>query len=160
MKFILSLSLLLIAAGYTGPVRADIWKWVDMDGYVHYVDSKIPIYTWRDDDGRISFSDRPEHPSAIRAELVWHSTGSLDQPVEEPVASDPGAWPGETAEQRERRKQAEAYYCERAREIYEMYAGAPSLYSTGEDGKRHYLTEEETAATLAETEQRVAELCR
>ena len=159
MKLIVSLSLLLIASGFTSPVHADIWNWVDMDGYVHYVDSRTPIYTWRDDDGSIGFSDRPEHPSAVRAELMWHSTGSLDQAVDEP-APDPGAWPGETEEQRERRKQAEAYYCERAREIYEMYSAAPTLYTTGDDGERDYLTEEQRAATLAETEQRVAELCR
>lgn len=143
-------------------LRADIWKWIDTDGNVRYVDSATPIYAWRDKNGEIAFSDRPEHPDAVKAQLVWHSAGSLaDLEAEDDVGSDePGAYPGETAEDRRERERAEAYYCKQARAVYDTCVQAPRLFRTDEDGQRYYLTEEEVAATIAETKARMDELCR
>jgi hypothetical protein len=45
-------------------------------------------------------------------------------------------------------------------EIFESYQDAPRLYRTNEAGEREYLTEKEAAATIAETEAQVNELCR
>lgn len=158
---LLTFSMLLLC-GVPLVAAADIWKWIDMDGETHYVDSDTPIYTWRDAGGEIAFSDRPEHPDATPVILVWHSPGTLADSGSDPGSTDgdSGALPGESEEDRREREQAEAYYCKQAKEIYATYSDAPSLFRTDENGERYYLTDEEVAATMAETESRIAELCR
>jgi hypothetical protein len=140
---------------------ADVWRWVDPNGDTHFVDTMRPIYTWRDEDGKVFFSDKPDHVNAVSVELIWHSTGSLDE-VEQDEGSKSGSnelYPGETEAEREERMQAEAYYCKRATEIYDSYVNAPRLYKTGDDGEPEYLSDEEAAQTIAETKARVDDLC-
>lgn len=141
--------------------NADVWKWVDASGKTHFVDTMKPIYTWIDEFGKIHYSDTPDHEDAISVDLVWMSTGTLDEVAD--TADKPKsvgyAYPGETAEDRAEREKAEAYYCKRATEIYDSYLNAPQLYRTGEDGKREYLSKKDAAATIAETKAKMNELC-
>ena len=139
---------------------ADVWKWVDANGKTHFVDTIKPIYTWRDEFGKVHYSDTPEHEDAVSVELVWHSTGTLDEVEGEDEESGSGyAYPGETAEERAEREKAEAYYCKRATEIYDSYKNAPQLYRTNEAGEREYLSKKEAATTIAETKAKMDELC-
>ena len=141
---------------------ADVWRWVDDEGNTHFVDSDTPIYTWVDESGEHHYSDTPDHEDAVSVELVWHSTGSVAD-LEDEGSDEQGAGsaiPGETAEERYEREQAEAYYCKRATEIYESYLNAPQLYRTNDAGEREYLSKEEKMQTLAETRARKEELCR
>ncbi len=121
-----------------------------------------PIYTWVDEFGKIHYADTPGHEDAVSVELVWHSSGSLEE-VESTSegGSDSGgyAYPGETAEERAEREKAEAYYCKRATEIYESYLNAPQLYRTNDSGEREYLSKEEAAKTIADTKAKKDELC-
>lgn len=156
---------LVFIFGICASANADIWKWVDAAGKTHFVDTKTPIYTWVDEFGKIHYSDTPGHEDAVSVELVWHSTGSLDEV--EGAAGESGdsesggfAYPGETAEERAEREKAEAYYCKRADEIYESYVNAPQLYRTNEAGEREYLSKKDAAATIAETKAKRDELCR
>lgn len=147
--------------------EADVWKWVDPSGKTHYLESRKPVYTWVDQSGKAHYSDRPDHEDAVMPEVVWHSKGTLkdlekvggskEQPATDGSAD--GAYPGETDEQRAERERAEAYYCDRATEIYESYVNAPELYRTGPDGEREYLSAEEAARTIAETRARKDEIC-
>jgi hypothetical protein len=141
--------------------NADVWKWVDALGKTHFVDTMKPIYTWVDEFGKIHYSDTPDHEDAVSVQLVWLSTGTLDEVPETEDKPEPGgyAYPGETAEDRAEREKAEAYYCKRATEIYDSYLNAPQLYRTGEDGEREYLSKKDAAATIAETKAKMNELC-
>jgi hypothetical protein len=141
--------------------HADIWKWVDAQGNTHFVDSNKPIYTWLDDTGKVHYSDKPDHENAVSVQLVWHSAGDLEAAgKEQATAKSRNDVPSnETAADRAEREQAEAYYCKRAREIYDSYMSAPRLYKTV-DGQRVYLSDEEAAQTLADTKARVDELCQ
>ena len=157
-KFLMAL---ILAFGICGSANADIWRWIDAKGDMHFVDTIRPIYTWQDDYGKVFFSDKPDHVNAVSVELVWHSTGSLDD-IEEDEGAKPdknALLPGETEAERNERRQAEAYYCKRATEIYDSYVNAPRLYKTGEDGKPEYLSDEDAALTIAETKAKVDELC-
>ena len=143
--------------------HADTWKWIDVYGDTHYVSTMKTIYTWLDEDGRVHYSDKPEHANAVSAELVWHSTGALNG---EDASDDAGVTspkrkidPNETEIDRIERERAEAYYCKRASKIYDSYVNAPKLYKTSADGKQVYLTGEEVEAMLSETEAKVSELC-
>jgi hypothetical protein len=141
--------------------NADVWKWVDASGNTHFVDTMKPIYTWIDEFGKVHYSDTPDHEDAVSVQLVWLSTGTLDEVSETTDKPESGgyAYAGETAEDRAEREKAEAYYCKRATEIYDSYLNAPQLYRTGEDGKREYLSKKDAAATIAETKAKVNELC-
>jgi hypothetical protein len=158
MKTAIFVSVILM--GFSVAAHADIWMWVDANGKTHFVDTQTAIYTWTDESGRAHYSDTPGHEDAIRVELIWYSPGTLDD-LEDSGESGSGgyAYPGETAEERHEREQAEAYYCKRATEIYESYLNAPQLYKTSESGEREYLSKEEKARTIAETRARKDELC-
>ena len=151
----------LLSFGIAAPAVADIWKWVDVHGKTHFVDSDHTIYTWVDEFGKVHFGDKPDHPDAIRVQLVWHSGGTLEDLEEtEEADDDPWAYPGETAEERAEREAAEAYYCKRATEILNSYLNAPNLYRTNDAGEREILSEEEAEATIADAQARTDELCR
>ncbi len=156
------LTILALTAGLSVPAFGDVWKWVDGDGKTHFVDTTKPIFTWTDENGKRHYSDTPGHEDAVSVELVWHSSGTLEDL--EGSAGDDGedgyAYPGETAEERAEREAADAYYCKRATEIFESYLNAPRLYRSNDAGEREYLTEKEAAATIAETKARMNELCR
>jgi len=154
----LLLLVLFVSLGAT----ADIWKWTDANGVVHFVTSKKPIYTWLDDYNRVQYADKPGHENAVSVDLVWHSaSNSVEEAAEETQSSqrhlvDPNESPAERME----REQAEQYYCKRVKEIYKSYLNAPRLYETGDDGEKVYLTKEQVAAKMKETEQAVAQVCR
>jgi len=156
------LILLALTIGVALPAYADIWKWVDANGKTHFVDTMTPIYTWVGENGKVNYADTPDHEDAISVQLVWHSPGTLADADDGDDDSGSGgyAYPGETAEERAERENAEAYYCKRATEIFESYLNAPRLYRSGESGEREYLSEEDAAATIAETKAKMNELCR
>jgi len=159
MKKLLTFAVLL--SGFCQTVQADVWKWVDAFGNTHFVDTMRPIYTWVED-GKVHFADQPGHEDAVSVQLVWHAEGSLEDDGRDENGMDESgyAYPGETAEQRAERERAEAYYCERATEIYESYLNAPQLYKTNEAGEREYLSKADAARTIAETRAKKEELCK
>lgn len=146
-------------AGFFNVAHADVWMWTDAKGDTHFVDTNTPIYTWVDESGDVHFSDTPDHEDAVSVELVWVADGTLEE-LESGEDESGSAYPGETAEDRLEREQAEAYYCKRATEIYESYVNAPRLYKTSEEGERVYLSKEEAAKTIAETRAQKDEMCR
>lgn len=156
------LTLFVLMIGVSAPAIADVWKWVDATGKTHFVDTMTPIYTWIDAGGKRHYSDTPGHEDAVSVELVWHSGGTLGdlEGSEGEDADDDYAYPGETAEERAEREAADAYYCKRATEIFESYVNAPRLYRTNDAGEREYLSEQDAAATIAETKARMTEICR
>jgi len=157
------LAIVTFVLGFCLTANADVWKWEDAFGRTHFVDTMTPIYTWVDEFGKVHYADTPGHEDAVSVQLVWHSTGSLDDVADESddeSGSGGYAFPGETAEDRAEREKAEAYYCKRATEIYESYLNAPQLYRTGESGEREYLSKKDAAATIAETKSKKDELCR
>ena len=152
-------AILIFVFGFTAVAQADVWSWVDASGKTHFVDTMKAIYTWVDEAGDVHYSDTPDHEDAVAVQLVWHSSRTLDD-VEDDGEESGSAIPGETAEERAAREQAEAYYCQRATEIYESYLNAPRMYRTSEDGEREYLDGAEAAKTIAETRERKEELCK
>lgn len=157
------LTLIALTVCLSLPAHADIWRWVDAEGKSHFVDTLTPIYTWNDEFGKVHYSDTPDHEDAVSVELVWQSPGSLDEADESGDDGRSGegyAYPGETAEDRAEREAAEKYYCKRATEIFESYLNAPRLFRSNDAGEREYLSEEDAAATIAETKAKMNELCR
>jgi hypothetical protein len=158
MRFLFAVLLLSLVCA---AAQADVWKWVDATGKTHFVDTNKSIYTWVDENGDVHYSDTPDHEDAVSVQLVWVSSGTLDDVQNAEDESGSGyAYPGETPEERAEREKAEAYYCKRATEIYESYVSAPRLYKTNDAGERVYLDKEEAAKTIAETRAQKDDLCR
>ena len=153
-------AILVLTIGFSAAAHADVWKWVDESGKTHFVDTNKPIYTWVDERGEVHYADTPNHEDAVSVELVWVSSGSLDEMPGGDDKSGSGFLPGESPEERAEREQAEQYYCKRATEIYESYVKAPRLYKTNDAGEREYLSKDEAAKTIAETRTQMKEVCR
>lgn len=126
---------LLLMFGLCLTADADIWKWVDEQGNVHYGDTPAREYT--------NNAERVTYTSSSRSHSTPSESRTEDTQSEEKTAQE----------------DAQAYYCERAKDIYRSYLDAPRLYKTGEDGQREYLSDEETAATIANARASVAEWC-
>lgn len=137
-------AILLLVFGLCLNANADIWKWVDEQGNVHY-------------------GDRPAHEYALKAERVSYTPGkrSARTSGDSQTATSRGEEldADETPDEIRAGEDAQAYYCKQAREIYRSYAGAPRLYRTSDDGKREFLSDEETAAALATAQASVDEWC-
>jgi len=151
----LAIGMLILSA----TVYADVWKWTDANGNIHFVESRKPIYVWADEDGKLHYSDSPDHENAVSVEFVWHSSGTIENLKAEESDSSYSAFPLETEAERREREQAERYYCKRATEIYDSYVKAPRLFRTSDAGDREYLSDEEAASLIAETRVRKDELC-
>ncbi len=157
------MAICLLGLGFATPAAADIWKWVDAQGDVHFVDSKTPIYTWTDELGRVYYSDTPGHETAVSVELIWVSGGTLDKASgvdAEPVPLTGGRiYAEETADEIAARAQARKEFCEKATLVYDSYVKAPRLYKTGDDGKKTYLSAKEAERIIAETKAKKDDAC-
>ena len=151
---------ILVVAGLSAPAHADVWKWIDANGDVHFVNTNTPIYTWVDEDGKVHYSDKPEHKTAVLVDLIWHSSEDNEELAAAEAGGSNVPEATESLMEKLERRKAKKKHCERAREIYESYVKAPALYQVNEQGEREYLTEKEAAAKLAETKAQVAEICR
>lgn len=156
------LFILLLTLGIACDVDASVWKWVDAKGYTHFVDSNRPIYTWVDEYGKVHYSDKPDHEDAISVQLVWVSSDTVDavDGEDQPRKDGGNVRPGESDEDRVAREAAEEYYCKRATEIYAAYINAPRLYRTNDDGEREFLSDEEAASMVVETQGKMDSVCK
>ena len=137
-------AIIVMVFGLCLSAHADIWKWVDENGNVHYGDTPAHEYSNR----AHLVKQTPDHrPAATPSDRRTDASRGKDVDA------------GETLQERQAREEAQAYYCKQARDIYRSYVGAPRLYRTRDDGQREYLTDEEMAATIASAEASVAEWC-
>jgi hypothetical protein len=164
-KLLMPASFLVLQFALCSPLIADVWRWVDANGNTHFVDSEQAIYVWTDNQGKVFYSDKPDHEDAVRVQLFWHSKGTLADiaAVKSAAADDKAnhgyAFPGETAEQRATREAVVAKNCERATQILKSYENAPQLYRTDEAGERIILDKAEYAATLMDAREKTKHLC-
>ena len=138
------IALIILAFSPCLAAHADIWKWVDEDGNVHFGDMPAPKYTENAELVKYTHEKRSTSPSG---KDQASATLGKDINREETPAED------------RKREDAQAYYCNQAKEIYRSYVGATKLYRTSENGRREYLSEQEASAALANAEASVAEWC-
>ena len=133
-----------LTLGLCVSATAEVWKWVDQNGTVH-------------------FTDRPQHANSQGIMLPRHTPArSSSRPSGHDQASSRQSAASNAANSKPSSvdgKKAEEYYCNQATEIYASYSKAPRLYKTNADGQREYLSDKEAAELLAETKAKVAEWC-
>jgi hypothetical protein len=150
--FMLSLGL-----GLCHSAVADIWKWTDANGDVHYVATRSPIYTWVDSSGKVHWADTPYYEGAVQVKLVWYSNSDM------PTETDPGSNGRQASNLDEEMTSGGSsmreFRCDRATQIRDYYADSDKLYRTDEDGNKVYLTDEEMEQKLKEVRATVEEWC-
>ncbi len=116
-----------------------------------------------DEQGNVHYSDTPAREYAVNAERVSYTASNRSTSTSSTRRTSTSQGKDidteETAEERRAREGAQAYYCNRAKDIYRSYVDAPRLYRTSEDGRREYLSDQEAAAAVATAEASVAEWC-
>jgi hypothetical protein len=127
------------------------------------------VYQWKDENGRIHFSDRPVHENATEK--------SIKSP---PKSSSPAAVPEDRKQRRQRmldvyekeraeKREAKAKEkqerkeqkrkCLEARARYDEYNSARSIYDYSDSGERKYLNKGEREGFIAELKANVARYC-
>lgn len=146
-----------------GSAAADIWKWIDSNGESHFVSTNTAIYTWVENE-KVFYSDTPDHEDAVLVQLIWHSKGTLKEPVPDDgqlaAAAGGDVLPTETPAERAEREAAEAHRCKRITEIYKSYENAPRLYRSNAKGEREYLSPKEAQSTMADAKEKMDEACQ
>jgi Domain of unknown function (DUF4124) len=131
---------------------AEVWRWVDSQGRVHYSD--VPIEGATRVEGvnsrttnREVVAQRTANESEQRAQLATRETQQrTEQATSEAVQQDVG---------RAREEQ-----CKKAQEQYKTAVESQRLYRVGKDGERVYLTDAELTEARVNSRKAVDELCK
>jgi hypothetical protein len=131
------------------PLDAQVYRWVDAEGNVHYTDRPPPEV----DAERMSIEVQPtDLETTIEAQRDREENLSLRDQDREDDEHDA------EAERRDRENLARS--CQQARERVARIESARRLSRVDADGNRHTYDEAERAAALAEARAQVAEWCR
>lgn len=143
----------ILAAGLlmAGAVSAEVYKWVDEQGRVHYGDA-------RPADRAVETVRTPVRPSG---EEVLRANSRLDALREREQAAQKTRAEEERNAQRDAREtaQREASCREAKRQLHVLGLERP-LYRFDDQGNRVYLDDGQRAAERAEAQRRVDEVCR
>jgi hypothetical protein len=134
----------------TAPVQAEVYKWLDENGRVHY-------------------GDRPDSKNADEIRIKdQYGSGQSDQPASRYEMQQRFLRAREEERNEKKRARAEAkrkqsemkYKCEKAKKEYNKYHHAGSVYVKGKDGKREYLSSREREEYEKSLATKVKKWCR
>lgn len=115
------------------------------------------IYRWVDDQGRVHYGDRP---AAGRSAEKLQSTPAGPARTAGRDTSGDRADPADEAEERaERAAEVRQQECKKARTRLQAYRDAARLTTTGPDGETRELDADERVDVIVRAEEQVAELC-
>ena len=146
------LLVLSIAASLASGLAAasEIYKWVDQEGNVHYVDRP----SGQPDETRLDIYSARTDKAAVQARIRQRSESRAADKQAASEAPDEMTREELRAEQQKRQEQCESY---RAR--LDRYLRSQRLYREDDSGERVYLDEEQTLAARARVEEKVKEHC-
>ncbi len=141
-KHVTGFSLLLLLAGSLA--SADVWRWVDSTGRIHYSD--VPV------DGAVRVKAAAKRPETSSSGFGSTSTSNAQQTLASKGVAITERMEGDAASRAVQgdlaRKRAEQ--CKEATERYDRSIAARRLFREGKGGERIYLTEAELAAARVE----------
>jgi hypothetical protein len=120
--------------GLASVAQADVYRWTDANGTIHYSDSWVPGSTLVKTDARSNYSSAPASASG-------------------PASTPNAAAPADPAQaQRDQRAvaadvaKAQADQCKKARENYDEAIQSRRIYTPGANGAREYLNDADADA--------------
>jgi hypothetical protein len=144
--------ILLLACLLLPPaVPAEVYKWVDEEGRIHYGDA-------RPRDGEAEVVPTPPPPpdeEVLRANRRLDAFQETERTGDKSRAQE--AKEAARAEREERNREAR---CRAARQHLHVLGLERPLYHLDEQGNRAYLEDDQRAAEVAEVRKRVKEYCR
>ena len=129
------------------PATADVYKWVDDNGKVHYSDRPIG-----DDSTAMAIRSRPTDNARITAQKQARVERLAAESEAEAQAAEEAAHNGENEARREEN-------CRLAREAFASLQNAERLYIPLEGGGRQYLDEQQVQDRLDRASKDVDEWC-
>lgn len=147
---LLSGALVMWMALVSSPASAEIRKWVDEDGQVHY-------------------EDAPKGSGGAGQSAIGEESGQGLTPEQERLQKQKRLLEAMESGRRARRQEKEqadkesreaAARCEEAKQELSRRRNAGYLYRKGRDGEREVFTDEEHASSIAEAEAAVKKLCK
>ena len=128
-------------------VRAEVYRWIDENGQVHFGDQarEARTYAIKPQSGSSAQGDQQQRMDKTRKLLNAYQ-------IERQQAREQQAQQREKAEKSKRN-------CNRARDDLRKYTEVGNIYRLGEDGEREYLSERERASLLQRSRQAVAHWC-
>lgn len=133
MRYAIAAAAILGLAASVG-ARADVYRWVDAEGRVHYSDRWVPgselikiNRSWQSPEAAAARAAAEQNRLAVTSDRI------AAQQAEERAAQ---AVRQDVAKAREEQ-------CKEAREQYQKAIRARRIYRTGKDGEREYLSEAE-----------------
>jgi hypothetical protein len=130
---------------------AEIYKWVDEDGNVHYVDRP----TGNPTEERLDILSRRTSNSAVRAAVQTR----LDRQATRREAQEEADRAAQAAADAEAEREKRREQCQMFRARMETYLQSRRLYRENEAGERVYLDETETLEARAKVQEKIQEFC-
>ena len=129
------------------PSQAEVYRWVDEKGQVHFGDQARDASTH-------SIKPHSGQSTANKQQQRMEKTHKLLNAyrIERQQMREQQAKQKKQAEERKRN-------CMRARDDLRRYTAYGSIYKLGEDGQRRYLSDQERAALLQRSRDAVIRLC-
>ncbi|HZD53001.1 MAG TPA: DUF4124 domain-containing protein [Woeseiaceae bacterium] len=140
-----------LAAAASAVAAADIYKWTDENGIVHFGDRPSGAQTQQ----VVHIQSDRTDPAKVQARVQARRDAA------EAAASDEEAAAGEEPSEEElRAKERErAEKCAMYKERLQTFLTSRRLYREDENGERVYLNEEETLAARAKVQEQIVEYC-
>jgi len=151
MKYRLPITIACAALMVSGlAVAAEIYKWTDEDGNVHYEDRPVG----ETDMEHLDIRSRNTDNTVVQARL---DADSKARAAARQVASE--APPEMTREEVRAEQQARQEKCMQYRAQLESFLRSQRLYKEDDAGEREYLSEEEIMAARSRVEDQIQEYC-
>jgi hypothetical protein len=122
--------------GVASVAQADVWRWTDPNGTIHYSDSWVPGSTLVKTDARSNYSSAPAAPSASATTPSSNAAAPADKSQ---AQRDQRAVAADVAK-------AQADQCKQARENYQAAIENRRIYKEGTGGSREYLSDADADA--------------
>lgn len=130
-------------------LASDVYKFIDADGTVHYVDRP----SGEPSEELLDITSKPTDHSVIQARV--QARVNAKNAAREAAAAPAQLTPKEARAEREKRQQE----CQSYRDRLERFVQSRRLYREDEQGERVYLDEEQTRAARDRVEQQIKEHC-
>lgn len=131
--------------------------------------SDANVYKWKDAQGRVHYTDKPPPPGGtlISIEPTWYSRRDGSAPPARAATATPTATdtptPGSEAALRNAVENdvanARSEQCKKAQERYQNYVVSRRLFREGENGERIYLTDAELTEARLNAKREMDEAC-
>jgi len=141
--------LFFAAVIHSGGVSAEIYKWIDEHGNVHYSDKRM-----NDDSAPVSVNSAAPPPDTSTAEHRQRAQELLEVFEEERREKKQAARDAE-AERKQRKDN-----CKRARDMQRHYGEIGRLYDYDESGNKRYYSDEEIDNYRGEINEQVERWCK